>query len=227
MNHWKHLCRLSLWLSNPVIELYKENVWSSQCQEIRVENLKNDLITATIGEDTEFTHNYHPQEFPKIVFPWFSGKNPRDGGAQWLFLAKNLPPFLCRARYLLGRLAAAVLGPDSWSPPSGSNASPVVCFSIIKKRDPIYPQKTLVIFFHVFKQVWCDDMNISDGCHCFHGEIPIVLHSNPTFSWSNHTFCTFCCLCRAVVHATSVSTGAMAVRWPEKWWTDRDFTKKT
>jgi hypothetical protein len=30
-----------------------------------------------------------------------------------------------------------------------------------------------------------------------------------------------------VVHATSVSTGAMAVRWPEKWWTDRDFTMKT
>ena len=110
MNHWKHLCRLSLWLSNPVIELYKENVWSSQCQEIRVENLKNDLITATIGEDTEFTHNYHPQEFPKIVFPWFSGKNPRDGGAQWLFFGQEFTALFVPCQISAGKIGSGSFG---------------------------------------------------------------------------------------------------------------------
>lgn len=221
MNHCKRLCRLSLWLSNPVIELYKENVWSSQCQEIRVENpIKNDLIT---GCHNLWRHRVHPPQLPspRVSKNWLSMIFRQKSKRWWGSI------------FFLPRINRAVPGicwkdwqRQFWVRTPGY--LPVVrmvrlWFVFLSSKSDI---RIRLWFFHVFKQVWCDDINISDGCHCFHGEIP-VLHSNPKFSWSNHTFCTFCCLCRAVVHATSVSTAAMAVGWPEKWWTDRDFTMKT
>ena len=74
MNHWKHLCRLSLWLSSPVIE---HRFFSSLTMKIRVENpLENDLIT---GFHVFCTENHggfhHPQEFPTVDFPCNSGEN--------------------------------------------------------------------------------------------------------------------------------------------------------